>query len=68
MELKDSLPYSQKTSTGPYPDPAEFSPDTCTLPVQDQFNTCVFPSDFFPSGILAKILYAFLISAPINIS
>jgi len=31
MDLEGSLPYSQQPTTGPYPEPDEFSPTLTTL-------------------------------------
>jgi hypothetical protein len=53
MELKGSLPCSTEPASEPYTEHVQFSPNPRTLFYQD-------PT--FPSGFLAKIVYAFLIS------
>jgi hypothetical protein len=65
MELKGSLPCSQKPITGPFPQPDEFSPHPQNLVLLDPFNGHIFlglPSGLLPSGCLTKMIYAFFIS------
>jgi len=68
MKPEISLPHSQQTATGPYPEPDESSLHTPTLFYFPKiyFNIIfpsmiVLPSSLFPSGLPTKILYTILI-------
>jgi hypothetical protein len=68
MDPEGSLSCSQEPTTGPYPEPDEFSPHHCILILLRSF--LVFSSHlrlglstyFFPSAFPTRNLYAFLFS------
>jgi hypothetical protein len=60
-----SLPCSQESTTGPYPEPDQFSPHHPILNLRpililSSHLRLGLPSCLFPSDFLSKILYAFL--------
>jgi hypothetical protein len=64
MEPEDSLPCSQESSAGPYPEPDQSNP---SHPISLRSTLILFirlgldlPSGLFPSGYPINILYAFL--------
>jgi hypothetical protein len=67
MEPEGSLPCSQETSTGPYPEPDQsnsYHPMLFQRPILilSTHLRLGLPSGLFPSGILTNILHAFLFS------
>jgi hypothetical protein len=67
MEPHDSSPCSQEPSTGPYPDPFEFSPHLHTLLLFTTLFNITLPSIpslasfLFSLGFPSKILWTFMI-------
>jgi hypothetical protein len=60
MEPEGSLPCSQEPSTGPYPDPDQWSPIYLRSILILSNHLCLdIRSGLFPSGFPSKILYTF---------
>jgi hypothetical protein len=66
MEPEGSIPCSQESSTGPYPEPYQSNPlhpiPLRSILISSTHLRLGLPSDFFPSGMPTNILYAFLFS------
>jgi hypothetical protein len=58
MKPESSWPCTQDPATGPYPEPANYSPHTHILFAYDRFNNILRLGHLFPSGFPTKILYA----------